>query len=80
MGWPSTLQAGESGLAQFQGFENLDALCDDPEIRNIMGQLHSHLDSMHSNVAPVAGLVDDLQRTKAEIGRTLQCLTHSAPR
>ena len=79
MGVTSTLQADESSLAQFQGLENLDALRDDPEIRNIMRQLHSHLDSMHTNVAPVAGLVDDLQRTKAEIDRTLQRLTRSAP-
>ena len=80
MGVTSTLQAGESGLAQFQVSEKLDALCDDPQIRTIMRQLHSHLDSMHTNVAPVAGLVDDLQCTKAEIDRTLRRLAGSASR
>ncbi|KAJ5175864.1 uncharacterized protein N7482_001741 [Penicillium canariense] len=45
----------------------LDELDDDPEIQGLMKQLHSHLQSMQSNFAPLAGLREAITRSQAAL-------------
>ncbi|KAJ5666372.1 CENP-A-nucleosome distal centromere subunit CENP-Q [Penicillium maclennaniae] len=46
------------------GLEELDA---DPVIQKLMNQLHGHLQSMQSNIAPMAGLSDAITRSQAAL-------------
>ncbi|CAI7623763.1 unnamed protein product [Penicillium manginii] len=46
---------------------NLDDLDDDPEVQVLMKQLHGHLQSMQSNMAPLTGLKDALTRSQVAL-------------
>ncbi|KAJ5569425.1 uncharacterized protein N7459_008855 [Penicillium hispanicum] len=45
----------------------LDELDADPEIQGLMKQLHGHLQSMHTNTAPLLGLRDAITRSQAAL-------------
>ncbi|KAJ5907407.1 hypothetical protein N7495_000089 [Penicillium taxi] len=47
--------------------ETLDELDTDPEVQGLVKQLHGHLQSMQSNVAPLAGLRDAIIRSQAAL-------------
>ncbi|KAJ6108672.1 hypothetical protein N7523_009995 [Penicillium sp. IBT 18751x] len=49
------------------GQAGLDELDADPVIQKLMNQLHGHLQSMQSNIAPMAGLSDAITRSQAAL-------------
>ncbi|KAJ5407761.1 CENP-A-nucleosome distal centromere subunit CENP-Q [Penicillium cosmopolitanum] len=61
-------QSSEFTLADAKNSQiNLDDLDDDPEVQVLMKQLHGHLQSMQSNMAPLTGLRDALTRSQAAL-------------
>jgi kinetochore protein Fta7 len=61
-------QTSEFTLLDTKGSQaTLDELDADPEVQKLMNQLHGHLQSMQSNIAPMAGLSDAITRSQAAL-------------